>query len=136
MFLCCLILIVKKNQECEHRQLLERTLTVIGKNIDSIFWKSYYISNSFPHHYWITIMGAPNEMLSQNLIDDGVSLCVDESVTEKQIDERDNLDVAEDVADRFWIHYDEISAPNLELDPANDEQAHEPEAANDVERQL
>ena len=53
---------------------------------------------------------------------------------EEHIDERDNLDVAED-ADRFGVHNDEIAVPNFdaqELEPANDEQAHEPEAKNNA----
>ena len=33
---------------------------------------------------------------------------------EKHIDERDNLHVAEDAADRFGVHNDEIGVPNLD----------------------
>ena len=74
-----------------------------------------------------------NENLSQNATDDGVWLRVDESSPEGHIDERDNLDVAKDAADRFGVHDDEIGAPNLdaqEVEPANDEQAREAKAKN------
>ena len=45
----------------------------------------------------------------------------------------------EDAADRFGVHNDEIGVHNLdvqELEPANDEQAHEPEAEDDAKWQL
>ena len=68
-----------------------------------------------------------------------VWLRVDESSPEKHIEKRDNLDVAEDAADRFGIHNDKIGAPNLdakEVEPANDEQARQPETENDAENHL
>ena len=57
----------------------------------------------------------------------------------KSTDNRDNLDVAEDAADHFKVHNDEIGAPYLdaqEIELANDEQVREPEAENDAEKQL
>ena len=50
-------------------------------------------------------------------------------------DERDNRNVAEDAADRFGVHNDEIGAPNLDaqdVEPANDEQAREPKAGKTI----
>ena len=74
-----------------------------------------------------------NEKLSQNATKDGVRRRIDESSPVEHIDERDNVDVAEDATYRFGVHNDEIGAPNLddqEVEPANDEQAHEPKAKN------
>ena len=88
------------------------------------------ISNSFPHHHWGTLLWARstfNEQLLQNATEYGVWFRVDESSPEEHIDERENLDAAEDAADRFGVHNDEIRAPNLDaqkVEHANDEQAH------------
>ena len=79
--------------------------------------KSYYNSNSFPHHYWNF-----NEKLSPNATHDGVWLHVDECSPEEHIDERDNRDVAEDAADRFGVHNDEIDVAKWQLQDVN--QAH------------